>query len=147
MPKTTIPQRADFYVGRGATAEYLGTLQYEGDPVDVEVWELFQSLDEDTYTEQDYRQEVADLLSNRATDTVGQTPVPEWPHPYASSDDTPWTYAFDAGTVYIYRYGVEMAAVRCNYTRPGPQGTREPRRPQSSTPLFPRFRSLRPADA
>jgi hypothetical protein len=66
-----------------------------------------------------------------------------WPYP--SSTDTPWAYAYDAGTVYVYRYGVEMAAVRCNYTRDGRDGTREPRRPQSSTPPFPIMRT--PADA
>lgn len=128
------PEPADFYMGRGANAEYLGSVVTAGAPEDIEVWERFQNLDDENYAPKDFVDEVRDLRH-----ATHDTP-PAWPWSYPSSAETPWAYVFDAGTVYVYRYGVEMAAVRCNYTRPGPQGTREPRRPQSVAPLFPTMR-------
>jgi len=130
------PEPADFYWGRGPNAQYLGSLAAAGAPEDIEIWERFQSITGEVYTADDFRAEVADLRNDDS---------PSWPWRHTSSLDTPWAYAFDSGTVYVYRYGVEMAAVRCNYTRPGPGGTREPRRPQSHTPPFPIMRM--PADA
>jgi hypothetical protein len=35
-----------------------------------------------------------------------------------------------------------MAAIRCNYTRDGRDGVREPRRPQSTIPPFPAMRDV-----
>ena len=96
---------ADFYLGRGTEAQYLGTR------FGHRVWGHampqfvlgFQEID-GVYTEDRYRRDVADL----ATTT-------EWPHDYASSTQSAWTVCFDAGSVYIYRNGVEMAVLRCNY--------------------------------
>lgn len=130
---------ADFYLGRGPSAEYLGSLPTAGAPEDMQVWERFQSLTDENYTAQDFREEVDDLRGETIKITEGPA---SWPWRYASSLDTPWAYVFDAGTVYVYRYGVEMAAIRCNYTRPGPAGTREPRRPQSHTSPFPTLRDV-----
>lgn len=137
MPKIVIPEPADFYLGRGPNAEYLGSVATAGAPEDIEVWERFQNLDDENYTPKDFRDEIKDLRGSTRADDSRQSAGRRWPWRYPDSSETPWAYAFDAGTVYVYRYGVEMAAVRCNYTRPGPQGVREPRRPQSSTPLFP----------
>lgn len=132
-----LPEPADFYQGRGPDAVYLGTVA-AGAPEDIEAWERFQSLTDENYTAQDFREEVADLREQpRTGDLTKPGAPPTWNWGYASSSDTPWAYVFDAGTVYVYRYGVEMAAIRCNYTRPGPNGTREPRRPQSHTSPFP----------
>lgn len=133
---TVTREPADFYWGRGPNAEYLGSISTAGAPEDIEVWQRFQNLDDENYTADDFRDEVSDLR-HAQHDTA-----PAWPWRYASSADTPWAYSFDSGTVYVYRYGVEMAAVRCNYTRSGPNGTREPRRPQSGTPLFPAMRDV-----
>lgn len=131
MSPAPVPEPADFYLGRGPEATYLGSIPTAGAPEDITLWERFQSLNDENYTPKDFREEVEDLR--------GRVGIPDWPWSYPSSDDTPWAYVFDAGTVYVYRYGVEMAAIRCNYTRNGPNGTREPRRPQSATPTFPRL--------
>lgn len=128
-------EAADFYLGRGPNAQYLGSVSTAGAPEDIEVWARFQNLDDENYVQSDYVEEVRDLIGTPRDGCANGTA--EWPWEYASSSDTAWAYVFDAGTVYVYRYGVEMAAVRCNYTRPGPNGTREPRRPQSSTSPFP----------
>jgi hypothetical protein len=136
------PEPADFYLGRGANAEYLGSLIDEsGAPEDIDVWTRFQSLNDENFTVSDFREEVADLLHALTTEPDSELwkETRTWPWDYPSSDGTPWAYVFDAGTVYVYRYGVEMAAVRCNYTRNGPGGIREPRRPQSVALLFPAF--------
>lgn len=132
----TIVESADFYLGRGPTAEHLGSVLDAGAPEDFDPWDRFQSRTDENYTAQDFRDEVGDLLATHAA-CAYRTDARGWPWEYVSSVDTPWAYVYDAGTVYVYRYGVEMAAIRCNYTRPGPHGEREPRRPQSATPVFP----------
>jgi hypothetical protein len=130
---TNTPEPADFFLGRGPAAEYLGSVLTSGAPEDIEAWELFQNLDDENYTAKDFVDEVRELRHDIP---------PAWPWPYASSSETPWAYAYDAGTVYVYRYGVEMAAIRCNYTRDGRDGVREPRRPQSTIPPFPAMRDV-----
>lgn len=94
----------DFYVGRGESAEYIGSGDFARlkslSPSD------FQSCTSVEYTEQDYRS-IAEWASV----------VREWPHAHADSADTAWTYAYDTGSVYVYRKGVEMMVIRCNTHR------------------------------
>lgn len=110
---------ADFYLGRGETAEYLGTRTDNGGPEHIEVWARFQSLDNQPVTDAEFRQEVAELVEHT---------VWPWTH-HRDSADTPWTYMFDRGTLYVYRYGVELARIVANYTVPMPRGQegRQPR--------------------
>lgn len=93
----------DFYVGRGADAQYLGTAPSAPARLAPGV---FQRLDQDEYTERQFRSFVGAFVSTE-----------RWPHPYASSDETSWTYAYDKGSVYVYHYGVEMVVIRCNAFR------------------------------
>lgn len=118
---------ADFYLGRGEHAEYLGTMRDHGAPEDIEVWQRFQSLDDEPVTDHQFRAEVAEL--------VNFTTWP-WTH-HRDSADTPWTYMFDRGSLYVYRYGVELARIVANYTVPLPRGQRgrEPR--QANLSQFP----------
>jgi hypothetical protein len=92
----------DFYVGRGDNAEYLGTGRSIAhlEPFD------FQSLSDQEFTEQDFRDVVRSMV-----DTM------TWPHEHADSSDTTWTYAYEKGSVYVYRKGVEMIVIRCNTHR------------------------------
>lgn len=122
-PRKGHPDAADFYLGRGPDARYLGTsFIVDASPEAIEAWMIFQSLDEDPYTEETFKATVTDLLHD------GEDPT-EWPWDgRTDSLDTPWTYMFDRGTVYVYRYGVEMARIVCNYTRTDRDRTgREPR--------------------
>lgn len=99
---------ADFYLGRGPSAEYLGTLGDNGAPEDIDVWERFQSLDNVPVTDDAFRYEVEQLAE-----------FTRWPWTsHTTSADTPWTYMFDRGTLYVYRYGVELARIVANYTVP-----------------------------
>ena len=115
----TATDAADFYLGRGGDAKYLGTRSDDGAPENIEVWERFQSLDDQPVTDDAYVAEVGELINH---------PVWPWTH-HRDSADTPWCYMFDRGTLYVYRYGVEMARIVANYTVPLPrsQGGRQPR--------------------
>lgn len=103
---------ADFYLGRGAGATYLGTLLAMGDPSNIGrlaglggLWALFQ------YTDQEY---TAKTFSGVARSLVN---TKTWPHNHTDSRGTAWTYAYDTGSVYVYHLGVEMAVIRCNFRR------------------------------
>jgi hypothetical protein len=106
----------DFYVGRGDNAEYLGTAAGRESSQAPELpmpLRVFQSLSEVEYSETDYR----DAVSKQVGNDERRDPAPQWPHLYPDSSDTPWTVAYDNGTVYVYRFGVEVLQVRCNTHR------------------------------
>lgn len=112
---------ADFYLGRGADAQYLGTrrgaVRPHCDPFGLAAdWANtftvgaarppFYSLTSDEYTEDDFR----DAVSILATDTT-------WPWQWSDSARTDWAYAYDTGSIYVYHRGVEMMVIRCNHRR------------------------------
>ncbi len=89
--------RADFYVGRGPHAEWIGSLAFDGDPRSIQPFVL------SAHREDDFRAEVAThLLDN---DPSATTPDQGWPWPWADSRTTDYAYAFDGGTVYVSRFG------------------------------------------
>ncbi len=107
--------QADFYLGRGTNATYLGTTILAHEQIRLD---LLRSLTEDEYTETDYLRAVAAMTGNPHLPdqhAIGDPPL--WPHEHADSTETPWTYCYDSGTVYVYRYGVEMLQIRCNTHR------------------------------
>lgn len=104
---------ADFYVGRGPAAEYLGSAAFMGSPSLIGtfngaggLWSIFQSRDEEEFTVTDFREAVSDMVEHTS-----------WPHVHDDSTGTEWAYAYDTGTVYVYHLGVEMAQIRCNHRR------------------------------
>lgn len=134
MPQPT-PTRepVDFYLGRGDNATYLGTTTLTIERVNPD---LFRSLAPDEYTETDYIETVAKLTGN-PTLALGDPAL--WPHEHADSTETPWTYCYDKGTVYVYRYGVEMLQIRCNthrWTGRDPQTRRREWRPVNDFPAM-----------
>jgi len=125
---------ADFYVGRAEQAEYLGTRTHEGAPEQVDIFVRFQLLSEEEFTQEQFRAETADLINFRS-----------WPWTtQENSLATPWTYMYDRGTLYVYRYGVEMARLLCSYGRNGRDG-REPR--LSAASQFPAMYRINPSPA
>jgi len=88
--------RADFYVGRGADAEWLGSVAMDGYPDGI------PSEVKCAKGEQEYRDYVAAFLS--ATD---HATVPErgWPWPWNDSQTTDYAYAFDGGDVFASCFG------------------------------------------
>ena len=113
--------RADFYVGRGRDAEWLGSIAWDGYPGGIEpktaetyqpwpgarmrhqegTWpegeHLFDATDEQTY-----RQRVARFFEYRDDVTL---PAEGWPWPWGNSQTTDYAYAFDDGTVHASCFG------------------------------------------
>lgn len=87
--------RADFYVGRGESAEWLGSVAWDGYPDGFEA-ELFAPT-----TEAEWRAEVA-KLSTREDWT---SPEMGWPWPWENSQTTDFAYAFDGGSVHASNFG------------------------------------------
>jgi hypothetical protein len=87
--------RADFYVGRGAKAEWLGSVAYDGYPDDFEVLLGAKS-------ETDWREAVAHMFEGRDDVTV---PAQGWPWPWPDSNTTDFAYSFDEGKTWIHKRG------------------------------------------
>lgn len=82
--------RADFYVGRGEKAEWLGSVAYDGNPVN------FKKILETT-TESAYRAAVNEELKGRDDATL---PEVGWPWPWTTSEISDYAYAFDTDKVW-----------------------------------------------
>lgn len=87
--------RADFYVGRGPSAEWLGSVAWDGHP-DTRLPEL------DGSSEQAYRASVEAIL---AKEDHATRPADGWPWPWEDSRTTDYAYAFDAGEVWTACFG------------------------------------------
>lgn len=84
--------RADFYVGRGKSMQWIGSIAWDGYPSGNP--EPLLKLK----TESEYRAAVANLMSD---DDAGPTkPEQGWPWPWTTSETTDYAYAFDAGCVW-----------------------------------------------
>lgn len=89
--------RADFYIGTGRKAEWLGSVAWDGDE-----WEddLNCPLRQAT-TEQQFRDAVAEIAKVR---TCWTSPSQGWPWPWDSSRSTDCVYAFTRGSVQVFRF-------------------------------------------
>jgi hypothetical protein len=83
--------RADFYVGRGEKAEWLGSVAWDGHP------ENFRAILK-AKTETAFRKAVAKELKQRDDATL---PADGWPWPWKDSHLTDYAYAFEGGATYL----------------------------------------------
>jgi hypothetical protein len=88
--------RADFYVGRGEKAEWLGSIAWDGYPDGIDQ-DVFKATDESSYREQ-----VSSYLKSRED---GTEPKDGWPWPWKDSRTTDYAYAFDDGAVWGACFG------------------------------------------
>lgn len=88
--------RADFYIGRGVNAEWIGSIAWDGYPSGVHA-----TIREST-TEQEFRDAVSVHMSKRDDWT---NPDQGWPWPWTTSHTTDYAYAFDDGCVWTSRFG------------------------------------------
>ena len=88
--------RADFYVGRGEDAEWLGSIAWDGYP------EGLPKVLLKTNDAEEWRKKVARFLS-RSED--GTLPEQGWPWPWDDSGMTDFAYAIDDGQVWISNGG------------------------------------------
>lgn len=86
--------RADFYVGRGKQAEWLGSVAFDGHP-DTRLPEL------EATDEAGYRACVEKILSSEDHAT---RPDQGWPWPWDDSSGSDYAYAFDGG-VFVCCFG------------------------------------------
>lgn len=88
--------RADFYVGRGPNAEWLGSISYDGYPSGNP-----ESLGEAKSLE-DFRNLVEEILveCDHAT-----RPDQGWPWPWEDSRTTDYAYAYDEDTLFVSCFG------------------------------------------
>lgn len=88
--------RADFYVGRGERAEWLGSIAFDGYPSGIGHGVLAMT------SEVAYRKALARFFRNR--DDVTR-PEQGWPWPWKTSQTTDYAYAFDDGKVWASPFG------------------------------------------
>jgi hypothetical protein len=109
--------RVDFYVGRGESAEWLGSYPFDGYPSGVFGEEescehCGRPYDQPgilrSPTEARWRQWVTDFLSSSDHATL---PEQGWPWPWDNSSTTSYAYAFDDGVIYGSSFGHEWFRV------------------------------------
>lgn len=83
--------RADFYVGRGTDAEWIGSYAFDGHPVSLTPGILAAT------NEHEYRQAVTTELAGRDDAT---TPDQGWPWPWNDSNTTDYAYTYDDGRLW-----------------------------------------------
>lgn len=88
--------RADFYVGRGVDAEWLGSIAFDGYQ-DGKPKPLLGLVDEGTY-----RSAVAKIIAEK---DHGTSVEDGWPWPWDDSGTTDYAYAFDGGKVWASSFG------------------------------------------
>lgn len=88
--------RADFYLGRGTEAEWLGSIAWDGNPESICAQVLNCTSDEA------YRHAVLDFFKGREDAT---RPSDGWPWPWDDSGTTDYAYSFDEGKVYASSFG------------------------------------------
>lgn len=87
--------RADFYIGRGVDAQWLGSIAWDGYPTGI-VSEFDSELFNAT-TPEEFASVTAERLATRED---GTTPEMGWPWPWTTSHTTDYAYAFDDGQVW-----------------------------------------------
>ena len=93
--------RADYYIGRGEKAEWLGATGWDGHPDSTEdSQEGARMLN--SKTDDQFRAGAKELLASRDD---GTTPDQGWPWPWEDSNTTDFSYAIDDGVVYITCFG------------------------------------------
>lgn len=93
--------RADFYVGRGESAEWLGSVPYDGYPDGIPI-DIVRPKDAASIPEADFRVAVAQFLTE---DDGATTPEMGWPWPWDTSHTTDYAYAWDGGCVWACCFG------------------------------------------
>jgi len=90
--------RADFYVGRGKEAEWLGSIAWDGYPEGIPDTIL------DSQNETFYRTAVQEFVTGKRD---GRLPENGWPWAWDDSRTTDFAYAYDDGKVWASCFGSE----------------------------------------
>jgi hypothetical protein len=104
--------KADFYLGRGPGAQWLGSVVDYGSPADVASENLFREA-RGNYTEDSYLERVRQIMLDANQDAHWpRSPWATqrtWPHEHATSADTDYAYAYTKNAVWVFRQGHLLA--------------------------------------
>lgn len=90
--------RADFYIGKGIEAEWIGSIAYDGYPDGIAIKILLAD------TEEIYRRRVTSFLLSLRHSIL---PEDGWPWPWKDSSGTNQVYAFFNGKVWLGHYNLQ----------------------------------------
>jgi hypothetical protein len=90
--------RADFYVGRGKNADWLGSIAWDGYPSAI------PPPIKNAANTKEFRYLVKGFIFKREDGTF---PKEGWPWPWDNSNSTDYSYAFDNGVVYVCCFGTK----------------------------------------
>jgi hypothetical protein len=93
--------RADYYLGRGPKATWLGSTAFDGWP-----WGTPKPLI-GVKTRRTYLKRLGQIASGKPDSFTH--PEMGWPWPWDNSQTTDFAYAFDGGVVYMSHFGSEWA--------------------------------------
>lgn len=88
--------RADFYVGRGEHAEWIGSIAMDGYPEGIPASAMVAS------SEAEFRTAVTKILNDCDHATI---PEQGWPWPWTDSATTNYAYAWDDTQVWVSHFG------------------------------------------
>ena len=88
--------KADFYLGHGHNACWLGSIAWDGHP-----WKIPQEIT-NSKTEEEYRFAVKSFLNSREDASHGSS---HWPWPWPNSHKTHYSYTFIDGNLLLSHYG------------------------------------------
>lgn len=97
--------RADFYVGKGENAEWLGSISWDGYPSGIDTAVLQAN------TESEYRFALQQFFASRDDATL---PERGWPWPWNDSNTSDYAYTFA-----LWDEGLETGRVWCSTGYPG----------------------------
>ncbi len=86
--------KADFYIGRGVHAAWLGSIAYDGSPWFHVCQPIMAATDSDAYLAA-----IELILRRGAREPI--CPSAGWPWPWKTSAGSDYAYTFDAGTVWV----------------------------------------------
>ena len=98
--------RADFYIGRGKSAEWLGSIAWDGYPSGIQPKDSEFAKDAhlfDSATADEFKERLEMFFAGREDVT---RPERGWPWPWDDSKTTDYAYCFDGGRVWFYGYPV-----------------------------------------
>lgn len=88
--------RADYYIGRGENAEWIGSTAWDGYPSGIDPTVL-QATEIN-----EYKERIIEHVTKRDDYT---SPADGWPWPWDDSKTTDYAYAFDGGKVWCSCFG------------------------------------------
>lgn len=94
--------RADFYVGRGKKAKYLGSIAWDGYSFHEKFLAGKKESIMDSKDEVEFQSNVEKMIKNRDDGTLAKD---GFPFPWNDSRTTDYAYCFDKGKVWVYLFG------------------------------------------